>query len=481
MVIDISLPWYRFWLQGKKLSGIFQVARLCARRYNYKRLGCFMKKVKLFTVLMLFFTAKGEAASGYSDAYMKHLRAWLPLTKDPQTLIQRDAWKRTYEFSQIQVDNDVSDFSWEKVVFVSADSVKNNQIYPIEDVSKWKEDSRFIEFQPHKMKISNAHWPDMTIWSPPVPFIAAFWLIVKSKKPLEHLKNPSKDGHKRYYARFFGYLHSRHANKFRREGKNTIVDFGGNYFSNAANLLDNIGFGHELRYAPLLGFAPQGGEVVGFMATGVGGKLSFCCGPEKRRPITIKAKTNIVWYRLPSRDGKVKGAVVGCYSSVDSLCVNGQRGTNFQGRAVAASTEPTSPPASPAQPSTTATTPAPTPAATTAAQPAPTDCRSLRIQIPELQRRLDEQMKAYRGKRQKKWLGLKRNSCKNVRLCETLANAIHLAANNPSMASRLDHYKKQFGKNCKDFERCRAIAAEIERIRKDLDASVRAYNQNCRG
>ena len=49
------------------------------------------------------------------------------------------------------------------------------------------------------------------------------------------------------------------------------------------------------------------------------------------------------------------------------------------------------------------------------------------------------------------------------------------------MASRLGHYKKQFGKNCKDFERCRAITGEIEQIRKDLDASVRAYNKNCRG
>ena len=118
------------------------------------------------------------------------------------------------------------------------------------------------------------------------------------------------------------------------------------------------------------------------------------------------------------------------------------------------------------------------------ADPSPTsvatDCETLRTQIPELQRRLEEQMKAYRGRRQKKWLGLKRNSCKNVQLCETLANSIHLAASNPSMASRLDHYKKQFGKNCKDFERCRSIAGEIEQIRKDLDASVRAYNKNCR-
>ena len=63
-----------------------------------------------------------------------------------------------------------------------------------------------------------------------------------------------------------------------------------------------------------------------------------------------------------------------------------------------------------------------------------------------------------------------------IRFLET----IHLAARNPAMASRLDDYKKRLRKNCKDFERCRAIAAEIERIRAELNESVQAYNKNCR-
>ena len=111
-----------------------------------------------------------------------------------------------------------------------------------------------------------------------------------------------------------------------------------------------------------------------------------------------------------------------------------------------------------------------------------TDCRTLRIQIPALQRQLGEQMKAYSrgGGRLKKWFGLRRGSCKNVQLCETLANTIHLAANNPSMASRLDSYKKRFRKNCKNFDRCRGIASAMTQIKKDLNESVRTYNLNCR-
>ena len=109
------------------------------------------------------------------------------------------------------------------------------------------------------------------------------------------------------------------------------------------------------------------------------------------------------------------------------------------------------------------------------------DCRTLRTQIPQLQRQLDEQLKAYRGKRLKKWFGLKRNSCKNVQLCETLANAIGLAQQNPSMASRIDSYRKRFRKSCKDFERCRGIAGAMAQIRGDLDKKIRTYSQRCTG
>ena len=188
---------------------------------------------------------------------------------------------------------------------------------------------------------------------------------------------------------------------------------------------------------------------------------------------------SLIWVKRPAGWSGFEGSIDSCIYPRPGASDYGYGGGE---PAATGGTSPAPPSttAAPTAPSTAAATPASTPAATTAAQPAPTDCRSLRVQIPELQRRLDEQMKAYRGKRQKKWLGLKRNSCKNVQLCETLAGAIHLAASNPSMASRLGHYKKQFGKNCKDFERCRAITGEIEQIRKDLDASVRAYNRSCR-
>ena len=126
----------------------------------------------------------------------------------------------------------------------------------------------------------------------------------------------------------------------------------------------------------------------------------------------------------------------------------------------------------------------PTSPTTPTAPVAPTagiDCRELRIQIPELQRQLDEQLKAYSrgGGRLKRWLGFKRGSCENVQLCETLANAIHLAQSNPSMGGRMDSYKKRFRKNCKHFDRCRGIASAITQIRTDLNQSIQTYNGNC--
>ena len=111
---------------------------------------------------------------------------------------------------------------------------------------------------------------------------------------------------------------------------------------------------------------------------------------------------------------------------------------------------------------------------------AQTNCETLGTQISELQNQLDEQIKAYEGRRQKKWLGLRRDSCRNVQLCESLANNIHLARENPSMAPRLDHYKREFRRNCKNFERCQSIASSIESIRRSLDEAIRVYNSRCR-
>ena len=442
------------------------------------------------------------------------LKSYFPNDPNPERELSfRDAHNRgPYKFPQLatRIDNNVSDFSWDKVLFVGGLVYKPGLVwYPNYDVSGFKEDSHFTTIKPEKGHYiaTTAHYPyqrnPKNQGDSPHDHNAALWLIVKTQGapvPTSWLKEPGKHKNKRYMAHLV-YAWRRRPPNCRALGgpmrtkakpddsecvshglpksKNLRDDEGEfRWQGSSGNLWNAMGFNHDNRIPPMQGFIPKGGEVVGFMLTGYHAKMGGHPSFEGERP-SIEARSNIVWYRLPSKDGRIKGAVVGCWSSADRPCVNGQRGTNFQGRAVAASTEPTSEPASPSLPSTTAKMPTSTPAAT-AAQPAATDCKTLRTQIPALQHRLDEQMKAYRGKRQKKWLGLKRNSCKNVRLCETLAGAIHLAASNPSMASRLGHYKKQFGKNCKDFERCRAITGEIEQIRKDLDASVRAYNKNCR-
>ncbi len=81
----------------------------------------------------------------------------------------------------------------------------------------------------------------------------------------------------------------------------------------------------------------------------------------------------------------------------------------------------------------------------------PVGCRTLNTQIYVLRKQLDEYKKAYRGKRVKKWFGLKRDSCNNVKM-----------------------------KDREKFERCQGLANSIHNTQRDISASTTEYNKRCR-
>ncbi len=93
-----------------------------------------------------------------------------------------------------------------------------------------------------------------------------------------------------------------------------------------------------------------------------------------------------------------------------------------------------------------------TPASTSSGDKvSPVDCRTLNTQMYVLRKQLDEHLKSYKGKRVKKWFGLKRDSCNNVKM-----------------------------KDREKFERCRGLASSIHNTREDLNANIREYNKRCR-
>ncbi len=97
---------------------------------------------------------------------------------------------------------------------------------------------------------------------------------------------------------------------------------------------------------------------------------------------------------------------------------------------------------------TASTTPASTSSGDTVSS---VDCKTLNTQMYVLRKQLDEHLKSYKGKRVKKWFGLKRDSCNNVKM-----------------------------KDREKFERCQGLANSIHNTREDLNGSIKEYNNRCR-
>ena len=85
---------------------------------------------------------------------------------------------------------------------------------------------------------------------------------------------------------------------------------------------DTIGFAHDIRVPPIQGFIPKGGEVIGFMMTGSSYRFYHGLRSREAEP-SSEVRTNIVWYRLPSKDGRIKGGIVGCHSDIGAPCEGG--------------------------------------------------------------------------------------------------------------------------------------------------------------
>ena len=393
-----------------------------------------------------------------------------------------------FAFFSIADDRDVSDFAWNRVKVI-----KGNR-----DVVNWRETKRIgsVTFSKRGICFDKPLWEQ---W-PHVPGHAVFpeW----DASPVAGTVHVIAKFGGSYYSGHWDYLVKGHGScKLGHAGAINNAQGGKTHMENPRKLYHELG-ADQVRVAPMdVNWVIKPGDVVGFYVAAIDQS-------------NVRERSGVYWYRVPAFDGTGGAAVSGggdgtavaspppangaCgtdrpaphWKTIGGKCLPscGHAGNLYcksndcsvlslsrrcrQGD-VALESHERRPCCLVGKGTSSASSP-------TTAGAAPIDCETLRTQIPELQRRLDEQMKAYRGRRQKKWLGLKRNSCKNVGLCESLARTIHLAQGNPSMASRLDHYKKQFGKNCKDFERCRAIAGEIEQIKKELNEGVRAYNKNCR-
>ncbi len=100
-------------------------------------------------------------------------------------------------------------------------------------------------------------------------------------------------------------------------------------------------------------------------------------------------------------------------------------------------------------------------------------CKEMCDELNSKEDQLAELWKDYRGRRKKRWLGLRREkSCHNIDLeeCESLADQIHKAANKSQL-------NKRFKKECKRFEGCSQIASEIEKASGELEGLRRNYSK----
>ena len=284
------------------------------------------------------------------------LKMLYPDSPNPdQQLVYFDPHNRKHTFKQLasHVDNDISDFSWDKVLFIGGGSGAYKSgiaWYRNYDISTFQESSHITALEPEKGRFvaTTAHWPygqKPGEGSSSHDYNAALWIIVKSKDlpvPRSWLKNPGADGHKRYIAHMlYGWRRSPpncpalggamrvknrpDSNECRIHGprkSESLQDNEGefHYPPMKGRLWDIVTSTHDYRIPPLQGFLPSGGEVVGFLFSGYHSAMGVHSGYDGERP-TIEERTNIVWYRFPSRDGSIQGGVVDCHSDVGAPCV----------------------------------------------------------------------------------------------------------------------------------------------------------------
>ena len=166
-------------------------------------------------------------------------------------------------------DTEVSDFAWTEVTWLRD-----------QNVSEWEESSEITSVEVRSDgsicidHTERGQWPsqnveDVTVDGNP-------WIIVKL------------DG--QYYASTYEWL---------RPGQLCKLEHTG---SIAALYDSEDSLGSHIKISPLSQWVPQGGEVVGFMVSGLARHQSTVPNVRKR--------TNIQWYRLPSADGLIEGEML---------------------------------------------------------------------------------------------------------------------------------------------------------------------------
>ena len=178
----------------------------------------------------------------------------------------------------VTVDNDISDFTWDKVRWLNS-----------HNVSCWPTASNITSVdvkQNGQICIDHSkkgQWPEA------IPLESTVlegnpYIIVKI------------DG--TYYAATYEWL---------RPGQVCKLGFAGPLSITYASK-DSLGR-HTKRH-PLQNWEPKGGEVIGFMVSGLA-----------RLQVTPNAveRSQIIWYKLPSVGGSIQGEQVGSYSEVASV------------------------------------------------------------------------------------------------------------------------------------------------------------------
>lgn len=177
-------------------------------------------------------------------------------------------------------DNDMSDFAWNKVTFLRGTNV-----------SGWRETSHIREVSVSQRGIcidhpKNGQWTGKVAINPKPGERALLlegnhWIIVKKNE--------------RYYAATYDWI--------RDEGQKCKLVTG-----DLARIYEELGKG-QIRVAPLnKNWKPKGGDVVGFMASGLA----------RSQVRNEKERSNIQWYRLPSVDGQISGQMLGTFTGSEN-------------------------------------------------------------------------------------------------------------------------------------------------------------------
>ena len=255
--------------------------------------------------------------------------------KRPDVLRRKCGFKWMMEFKQLggRTDNDVSDFSWDKVFFIgernyiadgkrSVRILKHGMYYDNYDVSTWKEDSEILEARPHQgyFKATTAHWPYDKHPEHPADWAhnhdAALWVVVKTRGRAlgKHWFTPEgqKYGERKYIAHIIHGFRQNPPNwpatggPQRRNGK--IGEF---HLPGLKHGWHKLGFNHDCRIPPIEGFIPEPGDVVGFFLSGYHNAMGVHKVYEDKP--SCRNRTNIIWYEIPE-EGKKKGKIIASFS-----------------------------------------------------------------------------------------------------------------------------------------------------------------------